>query len=164
MIQNLKRLQLLYLWIKISGVGMRFLRTKATFWCQNCLTLLKYFVSLIYLCHFHVQTEESHLYNYSELVCEKKNRSLMFSVDRKIPTLGSHWNGGLSGWDFPVRTEHQWWILFINDFVAMLWVQIQIKLHVYVRSHILLAYGQGFFLKHLFLLLLFDKLGSKCVK
>ena len=27
-------------------------------------------------------------------------------------SLVSHWNGGPSGWDFPVPTEHQWWILF----------------------------------------------------
>ena len=59
------------------------------------------------------------------MVCEKKNRSLVFSVNRKIPTLRStvlvgnstslvsHWNGGPSGWDFPVPTEHQWWILFV---------------------------------------------------
>ena len=50
----------------------------------------------------------------------------MFCVDRKIPTLEStvpvrnpanlisHWNGGTSGWDFPVPTEHQWWILFVQ--------------------------------------------------
>ena len=47
------------------------------------------------------------------MACEKKNRSLMFIVDRKIPSLVSYWNGGPSGWDFPVFTEHQWWILFI---------------------------------------------------
>ena len=53
----------------------------------------------------------------------------MFSVDRKITTLWStipvgnsvrlisHWNDGPSGWDFPVPTEHQWWILFVLDFV-----------------------------------------------
>ena len=23
----------------------------------------------------------------------------------------SHWNGGPSGWDFSIPTEHQWWIL-----------------------------------------------------
>ena len=56
------------------------------------------------------------------MVCEKKNRPLTFSADRKI--LGSavlvgnsqnlvfHWNGGPSGWDFPVPTEHQWCIMF----------------------------------------------------
>ena len=27
-------------------------------------------------------------------------------------SLVSHWNGGPSGWDFPVPSEHQWWILF----------------------------------------------------
>ena len=58
----------------------------------------------------------------------KKKRSLVFSVDRKIPTLGSTVPVGNSaslgksrflqerwtlGWDFPVSTEHQWWILFI---------------------------------------------------
>ena len=57
------------------------------------------------------------------VVYEKKNRSLVFSGDRKIPTRGptvpvgnsaslvSHWNGGPSGWDFSVPTEHppfQW--------------------------------------------------------
>ena len=29
-------------------------------------------------------------------------------------SLVSHWNGGPSGWDFSVPTEHQWWILFIS--------------------------------------------------
>ena len=28
--------------------------------------------------------------------------------------LVSYWNGGPSGWDFSVPTEHQWWILFIS--------------------------------------------------
>ena len=28
-------------------------------------------------------------------------------------SLVSHWNGGPSGWDFSVPTEHQWWILFV---------------------------------------------------
>ena len=60
----------------------------------------------------------------------------MFSVDRKIPTLRStvpvgnstslvcHWNSGHPGWDFPVLTEHQWWILFIHQ---QLCVQFQKK-------------------------------------
>ena len=59
-------------------------------------------------------------------VYEKKNRSLVFSGSRKNPnprvhrsvgnsaSLVSHWNGGPSGWDFSVPTEHQWWILFIR--------------------------------------------------
>ena len=29
-------------------------------------------------------------------------------------SLVSHWNGGPSGWDFSVPTEHQWWILFFS--------------------------------------------------
>ena len=68
----------------------------------------------------------------------------MFSVNRKIPTLGStapvgnsasllsHWNGGSSGWDIPVPTEYQWWILFIMqemrilyDFLASEWNILQ---------------------------------------
>ena len=32
---------------------------------------------------------------------------------RNSASLVSHWNGGPSGWDFSVPTEHQWWILFI---------------------------------------------------
>ena len=48
------------------------------------------------------------------MLCEKKNRPLMFSVDRKIPTLGStnpvgnkaSFNGGSSGWDFPVPLDY----------------------------------------------------------
>ena len=37
--------------------------------------------------------------------------------------LFSHWNAGPSGWDFPVPTEHQWWILFIQPFKKLyLWV------------------------------------------
>ena len=48
------------------------------------------------------------------MVCEKKNRSLVFSGSRKNPnprvhrsvgnsaSLVSHWNGGPSGWDFSV--------------------------------------------------------------
>ena len=45
----------------------------------------------------------------------------MFRVDRKIPTHGStvpvgnkaSWDGGLSGWDFLVSIEHEWWIVFV---------------------------------------------------
>ena len=45
----------------------------------------------------------------------------MFSVDRKIPNVGStfpvgnkvSWNGGPSGWDLPASNEHQWWILSV---------------------------------------------------
>ena len=53
------------------------------------------------------------------MVCERKNRLFMFSVDRKISTLGihpfqwkksaslvSHWNGRPSGWDFPIPNDH----------------------------------------------------------
>ena len=55
------------------------------------------------------------------MLCEKKNRPLMFRVDRKIPTHGStvpvgnkaSWDGGLSGWDFLVSIEHEWWIVFV---------------------------------------------------
>ena len=35
-------------------------------------------------------------------------------------SLVSHWNGGPSGWDFPVPTRHQWWILFISDMSLVL--------------------------------------------
>ena len=59
---------------------------------------------------------------------EKRNRPLVFSVDREIPILGSivlvgnstclvsHWIGGPSDWDFPVPAEHQWWLIaqFLN--------------------------------------------------
>ena len=49
------------------------------------------------------------------MVCEKKNRSSLFSGSRKKPDphgpllsgkLGSRWNGGPRGSDFPVPTEH----------------------------------------------------------
>ena len=44
----------------------------------------------------------------------------MLSVDRKIPPSGllfeweTYWNGGHSGWYFPVSIEHQWVVLFIS--------------------------------------------------
>ena len=59
------------------------------------------------------------------MACEKLYRSLIFSDDRKMPTLGSttpvensatfvsHWNIRTSSWNFLVPTEHQRWILFI---------------------------------------------------
>ena len=51
---------------------------------------------------------------------KKKNPSLIFTDDMKMPTLGSTAPVGnsaslvslLNGWAFPVPNEHQWWILF----------------------------------------------------
>ena len=55
-IPNFKHLYRLYTGIKISSVGMCFLvRTKGSFRYENCLTF-NFFVSLIYLWHFHVKT------------------------------------------------------------------------------------------------------------
>ena len=40
-------------------------------------------------------------------------------------SLVSHWNGGPSGWDFSVPTEHQWCILFI--LCAKRWFSIKLS-------------------------------------
>ena len=69
------------------------------------------------------------------MLYEKKNRPFMFSVDRKIPNLGStvpvgdkaSWNGGPSGWDLPVSNEHQWWILCVWYAREKFAVELQIK-------------------------------------
>ena len=55
-----------------------------------------------------------------------------------------HLNGGPSGWDIPVPTEHQWWILFISNIQYQQSGKIKIEqqhirrqmmssLHVYVK-------------------------------
>ena len=55
--------------------------------------------------------------------------SLMFNVNGKIPNQGStspvpsfHWNGGHEAWDFPVDTDHKWWILFIFISYQNMWI------------------------------------------
>ena len=97
-------------------------RTKRIFWYQNCLILLRKkncfaHLPLTFPCSniSMFKQRESVLRKAIWVmvhVCEKKNRSLMFSVDRKILTFGStvpvgnsvslvsHWNGGPSGWIF----------------------------------------------------------------
>ena len=49
-------------------------------------------------------------------------------------SLVSHWNGGPSGWDFSVPTEHQWWILFIPHpwciLIFLHWSSISINLGI----------------------------------
>ena len=37
-----------------------------------------------------------------------------YRSSRNSTSLVSYWNGGPSGWDFPVSTVHQWSILFIS--------------------------------------------------
>ena len=91
------------------------------------VTTLVGFVELFIFLHF-VSTfpcenwEKRALFSW--LHVRKKNWSLIFSDNRKMPTHGSttplgnsaslvsDWTIGPLGWDFLVSTEHQWWILF----------------------------------------------------
>ena len=72
-----------------------------TVWYQNCLTLLKFlFRSFTSDTSISSNREESFVKLFV-MVCEKKDPSLMFSVDRKIPTIGSTisvWNFTMERW------------------------------------------------------------------
>ena len=74
----------------------------------------------------------------------------MFGVDRKIPTLMStvpegnsaslvsYWNGGPSDWDFPVSTEHRWWILFFSYQAKIFWNRDIHAVDVQLREELLI--------------------------
>ena len=99
-----------YMYIFVPRWGMRFLS-------QNKMNV---FVSKLFDCWYGLFRSFIHVQR--EWVIRK---TIRYGMWEKIPTLGptipagnsaslvSHWNGGLSGWAFPVHPEHQWWILFI---------------------------------------------------
>ena len=88
---------------------------------------------IVWLCWFFIRSftsdtsvfkqREKTFVNYSLMLCEKKNRPLMFSVDRNIPTLGStvsvenkaSWNGGPSGW----KTNDGFYLSGMQDKLAV---------------------------------------------
>ena len=62
--------------------------------------------------------------------CQQKNpksRDYHSSGKRGLPSF--HWNGGHEDWDFPVDTDHKWWILFIFISYQNMWI-----VHVYDRK------------------------------
>ena len=49
-----------------------------------------------------------------------KPRVYHSSGKRGLPSF--HWNGGHEDWDFPVDTDHKWWILFIFISYQNMWI------------------------------------------
>ena len=119
-LQIFKHLWLLYLWTKTSSVSIHCLSwNKKNILAQNKFVLLIFFFYFLPFCSciFMCKTREEIIVFL--MACEKKDGSLIFNDNRIMPTSGStvpvgnYWKGWPSGWDFPVPTEHQWWILFI---------------------------------------------------